>query len=90
MKLEGFVVPTSSALTYVDQRDVWPVVVVGAGPAGLVAAITLARAGSRVLVLNRRTAVFSHPRATVVSLRSMELFRSWVWKRRFGAGGDEV
>ncbi len=80
----------SSALTCADQRNVWPVVVVGTGPAGLVAASTLARAGSRFWCSTAGTAVFSHPRATVVSLRSMELFRSWGLEEEIRAGGDEV
>jgi putative polyketide hydroxylase len=70
--------------------SVWPVVVAGAGPAGLTAAITLARVGIQTLVLNSRTAVFSHPRATVVSLRSMELFRSWGLEEKIWAGGNDV
>ena len=52
-------------------------VVVGAGPAGLTAAIELARLGVEVLVVERRRELSSLPRATAVSTRSMEIFRSW-------------
>jgi putative polyketide hydroxylase len=53
------------------------VLVVGAGPAGLTTAIALARQGIRSLLVERRTDVSSLPRATAVSTRSMEIFRSW-------------
>ena len=54
-----------------------PVLVVGAGPAGLAAAIELARHGVAVQLVERRTRLSSHPRATVLSLRSMEIVRAW-------------
>lgn len=57
----------------------WPVLVAGAGPAGLVTAITLARLGVQVLVVERRAELSPFPRATGISTRSMELIRSWDW-----------
>ena len=50
---------------------------VGAGPAGLTAAAALRRYGVEVLVQERKARLSAHPRATVVSTRSMELLRSW-------------
>ena len=63
-------------LTNDNIQDI-PVVVVGAGPAGLAAAIELARHGLPILLVERRTVLSSHPRATLLSLRSMELMRTW-------------
>jgi 2-polyprenyl-6-methoxyphenol hydroxylase-like FAD-dependent oxidoreductase len=54
-----------------------PVLVIGAGPAGLVTAIGLARHGERSLVVERHPSTSIFPRATGVSTRSMEIFRSW-------------
>ena len=54
-----------------------PVLVVGAGPAGLVTAIGLARHGVRSLVIERHASTSIFPRATGVSVRSMEIFRGW-------------
>jgi putative polyketide hydroxylase len=54
-----------------------PVLVVGAGPAGLAASIELTRHDIPCLLIERRLELSSHPRATVLSLRSMELVRAW-------------
>ena len=67
-----------------------PVLIVGAGPAGLVAAITLARNGVDSLVVERRPAPSAEPRATAVSVWSMELFRSWGLADRLSARALDV
>ena len=54
-----------------------PVLIIGAGPAGLVTAIGLARHGVRSLVVERHPSTSIFPRATGVSTRSMEIFRGW-------------
>lgn len=66
------------------------VVVVGAGPSGLVTAIMLATQDVRVLVLDKRSTSSSHPRAVGISLRQMELFRTWGLEHRLRAGADDV
>ena len=67
-----------------------PVVVVGAGPAGLTAAVAMARLGVEVLLVERRRELSSLPRATSVSTRSMEIFRSWGLEREIRAGEVDV
>jgi putative polyketide hydroxylase len=66
------------------------VLVVGAGPAGLVTAITLARLGVSVLIVERRAELSPFPRATGISLRSMELLRSWGLEDRIRDGAMDV
>ena len=67
-----------------------PVLIVGAGPAGLTAAGALARLGVETLIVERRPELSSLPRATSVSTRSMELFRSWGLEDEVRAGGVDV
>ncbi|WAM14584.1 FAD-dependent monooxygenase [Rhodococcus sp. JS3073] len=67
-----------------------PVLVVGTGPAGLTTAITLARHGIEVMVVERRATQSGLPRAASVSTRTMELLRSWGLEQEIRAGGVEV
>ncbi|HET6952059.1 MAG TPA: FAD-dependent monooxygenase [Acidimicrobiales bacterium] len=70
--------------------EVLPVVVVGGGPAGLAAAITLAGYGVDCLLVERRVEPSPLPRATGVSLRTMERLRAWGIEGAARAGGDDV
>jgi putative polyketide hydroxylase len=66
------------------------VLIAGAGPAGLAAALTLAGAGIETMLVERRAELSSLPRSTVVSLRSMELVRSWGVEDAVLAGAIDV
>ena len=74
------------AMTAADPQ----VLVVGAGPAGLVTAIELARHGVRPLVVERHPSTSIFPRATGVSTRSMEIFRAYGLDDAVRRGGWRV
>ncbi len=65
-------------------------VIAGTGPAGLVAAVTLARNGIRSLLVERNPGLSPLPRATAVSTRTMELLRSWGLEDEVRAGQLDV
>ena len=74
----------------VTDLDRTQVLVVGAGPAGLVAGITLARHGVRVVVAEKRSEISALPRALVISTRSMEILRAWGLEDAVRAGAADV
>lgn len=51
------------------------VLIAGAGPAGLALAADLGKRGVKCLVVEKRTEVTKHPRATLLGARSMEYYR---------------
>jgi 2-polyprenyl-6-methoxyphenol hydroxylase-like FAD-dependent oxidoreductase len=66
------------------------VLIVGAGPAGLVTGIGLARHGVRSILIERHPSTSIFPRATGVSVRSMEIFRGWGIDEAVRRGGWHV
>ena len=80
----------SGEMTERARTDDLPVLVTGAGPAGLTAAISLARLGVETMLVERRAELSSLPRATAVSLRSMELLRLWGLEDAVRGGGVDV
>jgi 2-polyprenyl-6-methoxyphenol hydroxylase-like FAD-dependent oxidoreductase len=63
---------------------------VGAGPGGLVAAITLARYGIDVLLIDKRAAPSGLSRALVISTRGMELMRRFGLEEAVRSGAADV
>jgi putative polyketide hydroxylase len=66
------------------------VLIVGAGPAGLVAGVALGRCGVDVLVVDKREVGSTLSRALVISTRSMEIIRSWGLEAQVRAGAADV
>jgi putative polyketide hydroxylase len=66
------------------------VLVVGAGPGGLVAAITLARYGVDVLLIDKRATPSGLSRALVISTRGMELMRRFGLEEAIRSGAADV
>lgn len=52
-----------------------PVAVVGAGPTGLMTSLLLSRLRVPHVVLERRSALPTHPQAHFINYRTMEIFR---------------
>ena len=65
-------------------------IVIGAGPAGLVAGIVLGSYGVDVVALEKRPEGSTLSRATVISTRCMEMLRAWGLEPDVRAGAADV
>jgi putative polyketide hydroxylase len=59
------------------REDLYPVVIAGGGPVGLVAALELARYGIRSVLFERHGSTTWHPKARNLNTRTMEIARGW-------------
>jgi putative polyketide hydroxylase len=82
--------PWAEGLRCFGRVDEAEVLIVGAGPAGLVAGIALSSYGVKTLLVEKRAALSTLSRATVISTRCMEIFRSWGLEDAIGAGAADV
>jgi 2-polyprenyl-6-methoxyphenol hydroxylase-like FAD-dependent oxidoreductase len=73
-----------------QRLDSVPVLIVGAGPAGLIAGITLTRYGIDTLVVEKRGELSTLAKAQVISMRTMELLRVWGLEDAVRAGAADV
>lgn len=53
------------------------VLIIGGGPVGLSASLLLSRAGVSSVLCERRATTSTHPKATVINIRTAELLRLW-------------
>ncbi|CAO2829426.1 unnamed protein product [Amaranthus hypochondriacus] len=58
-----------------EDDSILPVLIVGAGPVGLVLSILLTKLGVRCAILEKSKAFSSHPQAHFINNRTMEVFR---------------
>ncbi|KAF5184041.1 2,4-dichlorophenol 6-monooxygenase-like [Thalictrum thalictroides] len=58
-----------------EQDGILPVLIVGAGPVGLVLSILLTRLGVKCCLLEKTKTFSQHPQAHFINNRSMEVFR---------------
>ncbi|XP_061338730.1 uncharacterized protein LOC133285505 [Gastrolobium bilobum] len=65
----------SKTEVYSGKAAVLPVLIIGAGPVGLVLSILLTKLGIKCSILERNKAFSKHPQAHFINNRSMEIFR---------------
>ena len=67
-----------------------PVLIIGAGPAGLATAVGLARHGVSSMLVERHPGTSIFPKASGISTRTMEIFRSWGLEKALRAHSQNV
>ncbi|XP_060184427.1 uncharacterized protein LOC132614085 isoform X1 [Lycium barbarum] len=76
--------PFSDSYTLKTDDSVLPVLIIGAGPVGLVLSILLTKLGVKCAILEKNEVFSTHPQAHFINNRSMEVFR------KLDGLGDEI